>query len=63
MAEEELEQVVEILRDNSLQHTIQFGIGLHHAGLTKEDKVFFRRWVIYIYIILYIVYCILYLHR
>lgn len=26
------------IRDPNLRHTLQFGIGLHHAGLTEDDK-------------------------
>lgn len=26
------------LQDASLRHTLQFGIGLHHAGLTDTDR-------------------------
>jgi activating signal cointegrator complex subunit 3 len=26
------------LQDASLRHTLQFGIGLHHAGLADSDR-------------------------
>jgi len=32
------EGVSKTLRDSSLQHTITFGIGLHHAGLSTTDR-------------------------
>ena len=33
-----VEAVAEGIRDESLKHTITFGIGLHHAGLCAEDR-------------------------
>lgn len=33
-----IEAVAETLNDTALRHTITFGIGLHHAGLTSRDR-------------------------
>jgi len=33
-----IEAVAQSLNDKALQHTITFGIGLHHAGLTSRDR-------------------------
>lgn len=33
-----IEAVAETLNDKVLRHTITFGIGLHHAGLTSRDR-------------------------
>jgi len=33
-----IEGIVETIRDESLRHTIAFGIGLHHAGLSSHDR-------------------------
>ncbi|GKY99048.1 hypothetical protein MPSEU_000860500 [Mayamaea pseudoterrestris] len=33
-----IESVAENIRDESLRHTLTFGIGLHHAGLTSADR-------------------------
>jgi activating signal cointegrator complex subunit 3 len=38
MSPEELEVVLMQIRDSSLKNTLQFGIGLHHAGLPETDK-------------------------
>ena len=38
MPEEELEMVLSQVMDNNLRHTLQFGIGLHHAGLNDRDR-------------------------
>lgn len=38
MPEEELEMVLSQVTDNNLRHTLQFGIGLHHAGLNDRDR-------------------------
>lgn len=27
-----------LLKDQSLKHTLQFGIGMHHAGLSESDR-------------------------
>ena len=37
-ADQELEQHLAGIRDASLRHTLQFGIGLHHAGLPDSDR-------------------------
>ena len=34
----ELEQHLALIKDSSLRHTLQFGIGLHHAGLPDSDR-------------------------
>ena len=34
----ELEQRIVNIQDPALKHTLQFGIGLHHAGLSPEDR-------------------------
>jgi hypothetical protein len=36
MNEDELEQTLQTVRDPHLKHTLSFGIGLHHAGLTEH---------------------------
>mmetsp|Transcript_22044 Transcript_22044/g.47942 ORF Transcript_22044/g.47942 Transcript_22044/m.47942 type:complete len:2140 (-) Transcript_22044:37-6456(-) len=36
--EEYVEAIAQTLNDKALQHTITFGIGLHHAGLTSRDR-------------------------
>ena len=33
-----IHSVAETLNDSSLSHTITFGIGLHHAGLSVKDR-------------------------
>ncbi|PKA61162.1 DEAD-box ATP-dependent RNA helicase ISE2, chloroplastic [Apostasia shenzhenica] len=38
MPELELEVVISQVTDNNLRHTLQFGIGLHHAGLNDKDR-------------------------
>ena len=35
---QELEQRIAKIQDPALKHTLQFGIGLHHAGLSPEDR-------------------------
>jgi activating signal cointegrator complex subunit 3 len=37
LSEDEMEAALASARDPSLRHTLQFGIGLHHAGLHKAD--------------------------
>jgi len=34
----ELEAVLGKVSDPNLQHTLSFGIGLHHAGLNPDDR-------------------------
>lgn len=38
MGDEELETILAGVKDASLRHTLQFGIGLHHAGLNDKDR-------------------------
>nr|CAD1837931.1 unnamed protein product [Ananas comosus var. bracteatus] len=38
MPENSLEMVLSQVTDNNLRHTLQFGIGLHHAGLNDRDR-------------------------
>ncbi|KAI5331061.1 hypothetical protein L3X38_021187 [Prunus dulcis] len=38
MPEEALQMVLYQVTDNNLRHTLQFGIGLHHAGLNDKDR-------------------------
>ena len=37
-SEDYIESVAEQVKDESLRHTLSFGIGLHHAGLTTSDR-------------------------
>ena len=37
-ADHELEQHLALIKDSALRHTLQFGIGLHHAGLPDSDR-------------------------
>lgn len=38
MPEDEVEMVLSQVTDYNLRHTLQFGIGLHHAGLNDKDR-------------------------
>lgn len=38
MTEEELEPIISKVKDNTLKLSLQFGIGLHHAGLVQSDR-------------------------
>ncbi|KAI4335915.1 hypothetical protein L6164_014511 [Bauhinia variegata] len=38
MSEEALQMVLSQVTDQNLRHTLQFGIGLHHAGLNDKDR-------------------------
>jgi activating signal cointegrator complex subunit 3 len=38
MTEEELQSVLSQVSETNLRHTLQYGIGIHHAGLTPSDK-------------------------
>lgn len=38
MSEEALQMVLSQVSDQNLRHTLQFGIGLHHAGLNDKDR-------------------------
>ena len=33
-----IEAVIESIDDDALRHTLAFGIGLHHAGLSSQDR-------------------------
>ena len=36
--EEALQMILSQVTDQNLRHTLQFGIGLHHAGLNDKDR-------------------------
>ena len=36
--DDDIEALLDRVQDRSLQHTLRFGIGLHHAGLTEADR-------------------------
>lgn len=38
MDEDELQQVISLVKDDTLKLSLQFGIGLHHAGLVDSDR-------------------------
>lgn len=38
MDAEEISVISEYIRDENLKHTIQFGVGMHHAGLEESDR-------------------------
>lgn len=38
VSEEDLQMVLSQITDQNLRHTLQFGIGLHHAGLNDQDR-------------------------
>lgn len=38
MSENEMEMLVSQVLDSNLNYTLQFGIGLHHAGLKENDR-------------------------
>ncbi|KAL6011995.1 activating signal cointegrator 1 complex subunit [Asimina triloba] len=38
MTEDALEMILSQVTDQNLRHTLQFGIGLHHAGLNDKDR-------------------------
>lgn len=38
MPEEALQMVLSQVTDQNLRHTLQFGVGLHHAGLNDKDR-------------------------
>ncbi|TXG51589.1 hypothetical protein EZV62_024113 [Acer yangbiense] len=38
MPDEDLQMVLSQVTDPNLRHTLQFGIGLHHAGLNERDR-------------------------
>lgn len=37
-SEDYIEAVIEGIHDEALRHTMGFGIGLHHAGLSSNDR-------------------------
>ena len=37
-SEDFIESVAEAIQDDALRHTITFGVGLHHAGLSSRDR-------------------------
>uniref|UniRef100_A0A182QHM2 Activating signal cointegrator 1 complex subunit 3 n=1 Tax=Anopheles farauti TaxID=69004 RepID=A0A182QHM2_9DIPT len=37
-SEEEMDQIVQNVRDSNLRLTLAFGIGMHHAGLQERDR-------------------------
>merc|ERR1712137_591438 len=38
LSTEETEQVSQVVSDDTLRHTLKFGIGMHHAGLSTADR-------------------------
>lgn len=38
MGSEEISMLSEYIKDENLRHTIQFGVGMHHAGLEESDR-------------------------
>jgi activating signal cointegrator complex subunit 3 len=38
MDPEEMHHIAELIKDENLKHTLQFGVGMHHAGLNEEDR-------------------------
>jgi len=38
MDSEEISLLSEYIKDENLRHTIQFGVGMHHAGLEEGDR-------------------------
>jgi replicative superfamily II helicase len=34
----EMEMVLQVVKDSNLKHTLSFGIGIHHAGLSVSDR-------------------------
>ena len=38
MDTEEISLLAEFIKDDNLKHTIQFGVGMHHAGLEESDR-------------------------
>jgi replicative superfamily II helicase len=38
IADNSLDMILSQVTDNNLRHTLQFGIGLHHAGLNDRDR-------------------------
>ena len=38
VSEDEMDGVLQQVQDQTLRHTLSFGIGIHHAGLTPNDR-------------------------
>jgi activating signal cointegrator complex subunit 3 len=38
LSEDEFKTIREVIHDPSLRHTLEFGVGLHHAGLRDPDR-------------------------
>lgn len=38
MDPEEMHHISELIQDENLRHTLNFGVGMHHAGLHEEDR-------------------------
>lgn len=38
MDSEDIHHISELIKDENLRHTIQFGVGMHHAGLAEDDR-------------------------
>jgi len=38
ISDEDMNHILPTVADASLRHTLQFGVGLHHAGLTNDDR-------------------------
>ena len=38
MDAEEIAAYSEFIKDENLRHTIQYGVGMHHAGLEEGDR-------------------------
>ncbi|KAL3683377.1 hypothetical protein R1sor_001399 [Riccia sorocarpa] len=38
MSEDEMDMILSQVSDTNLKHSLQFGIGLHHAGLNERDR-------------------------
>lgn len=38
MDHEEIYHISELIKDENLRQTINYGVGMHHAGLTENDR-------------------------
>lgn len=38
ISDDEIRDIIEQIKDEHLKHTIQYGVGMHHAGLTENDR-------------------------
>ncbi|KAG1665183.1 Activating signal cointegrator 1 complex subunit 3 [Nymphon striatum] len=38
ISEQEIDDIIYVVKDNNLKLTLAFGIGMHHAGLQEEDR-------------------------